>query len=129
MNFAALVPLGLIFLLPGLLGARFARLKGRNPLLWFLFCACLPPALFLLRGLPPLREVPGRYRRCAECDALIPWQQERCPECRLTFEANRELLGDFEDEEEPDEDLLAPSDFAPPKSIPFRIPGEDEPPG
>jgi hypothetical protein len=79
--------MGVFFLLPGLVGARIAWTKGRNPLLYFLFNCIFPPTLMITLFQNPKRPVEGHYRLCSKCQEYNKWQQTTCKYCQTEFSA------------------------------------------
>ena len=56
-----------------------AHLKGRRPLLWFVYAALLLP----LAGLHIL--VVGWLKSCPHCSSRVPLEADTCPECTWPF--------------------------------------------
>ncbi len=71
----------IFFGVPGIIAARLAFTKGRNPLGWFLLCFFFPPTLMVLLFQGPLREVPGHHRQCPACHEFLPWKNTVCKYC------------------------------------------------
>ncbi len=74
--------LALFFGTPGIIGAIFARNRGRLIIGWGLLCAVFPFFLFVLYFNKPLREVPGQFRLCQACQQFIPWKDASCFYCK-----------------------------------------------
>ncbi len=70
------------FLLPGLIGARVAWTKGKNPLPWFLLNGIFPPTLMVTFFQGPARPVQGHYRQCPKCSAYSKWRETECRFCQ-----------------------------------------------
>ena len=77
-----MVYVGVFFLLPGVVGAWFARTKGRNPLMWFLINGLFPPTLMVTIFQGPVRPVQGHYRQCPKCAAYSKWRDATCRFCQ-----------------------------------------------
>ena len=65
----------------GGIGGHLAGLKGRNQVGWFLLCAFVWLAIFIVLYLPPIKEVPGKYRQCPSCKELVKWYANLCKHC------------------------------------------------
>lgn len=76
---------GVFFLLPGVIGARLAWSKGRNPLPWFLLNFCFPPTLMVTIFQRPLRPVQGQYRQCPKCREFSKWRETSCRFCQTAL--------------------------------------------
>ena len=74
--------MGFFFLLPGIIGARLAWSKGRNPLLWFLLNGLFPPTLMITMFQGPKRAVAGHYRQCSKCREYSKWRETVCRYCQ-----------------------------------------------
>lgn len=73
---------GIFFVLPGIIGARLAWTKGRNPVLWFLVNTMFPPTLMITIFQGPVRPVPGHYRQCPKCREYNKWRESSCRYCQ-----------------------------------------------
>jgi len=71
----------LIFLLAGLAGALIADKKGRDKLIWFLFCFFFPPLLLLLLFLP-LKLAGGKTKQCPFCSRVVSAGDTTCKYCK-----------------------------------------------
>jgi hypothetical protein len=71
----------LIMVPPALVGAMFARNRGRNILVWALLSALFPIFLMVIYFQKPLRDVPGGFKRCASCGEFIKWKAAVCKYC------------------------------------------------
>ncbi len=68
----------------GAIGAAIAATKGRSAIGWFFLCAFFWP-LFLVIFLPPVKEVPGRFRQCPACKEFVKWDATLCKHCRTVL--------------------------------------------
>lgn len=71
---------------PGAIGAIIAASKGRNTIGWFFLCLLfwgIPIVVLLF--LPPIKEVPGRYRQCPACKEFIKWNATLCKHCKTVL--------------------------------------------
>ena len=66
----------------GFVGYVLAKNKGRNPLIWFLLCAVIPPLLIAVLLLPPI-EALGYTKRCAHCAEIIKEDATMCKHCGM----------------------------------------------
>jgi hypothetical protein len=71
----------LIMAPPALIGAMFARNRGRSLLLWGLLSALFPIFLMVAYFQKPLRDVPGGFKRCTSCGEFIKWKAAVCKYC------------------------------------------------
>jgi hypothetical protein len=79
MNLVAL--LAVAWPVTGLLGAWLAGERGRDPLPWFVLCLVLGPFALLALGFS--ERAPGRqFKRCVECQEVVPRLATTCPQCR-----------------------------------------------
>lgn len=74
--------IGLFFVLPGVVGARLAWTKGRNPLVWLLLNTFFPPTLMVTIFQGPVKPVPGHYRQCPKCAGFTKWRENSCKYCQ-----------------------------------------------
>lgn len=73
------------FLLPGIIGARLAWTKGRNPLGWFALNVLFPPTLMVTIFQKPVRPVQGHYRQCPNCREFVKWRETTCKYCQTSL--------------------------------------------
>lgn len=73
--------LAVFFGIPGLLGAWFARGRGKNAVVWGLVSALFPFVLLVLWYQKPKDEVPGHFRKCRSCGAMYAWKRPSCIYC------------------------------------------------
>ena len=71
----------LIMVPPALVGAMFARNRGRNILVWAFLSALFPIFLMVIYFQKPLRDVPGGFKRCISCGEFIKWKVAVCKYC------------------------------------------------
>jgi len=74
--------MGVFFVLPGIIGARLAWTKGRNPAFWFLVNCLFPPTLMISIFQGPRRPVEGHYRQCSKCHEYSKWRETVCRFCQ-----------------------------------------------
>lgn len=74
--------IGVFFVLPGVVGARLAWSKGRNPLLWLVINTLFPPTLMVTIFQKPRRPVQGQYRQCPKCQEYSKWRETECRFCQ-----------------------------------------------
>ena len=79
------IVLGLVMLVPALLGGMLARNRGRNIGVWALLSALFPIFLMVVYFEKPLREVPGGFKRCPSCEEFNPWKAALCKYCSAEF--------------------------------------------
>jgi hypothetical protein len=72
----------LIMAVPGAIGGWLAVNRGRNVVGWCILCALFPVFLLVIYFNKPLREVPGKFRRCHACGEFIPWRDPACKYCK-----------------------------------------------
>jgi hypothetical protein len=70
-----------ILCIPGAIGAAIAASKGRSAVGWFFLCAFFWIPILVVIFLPPIKEVPGRYRQCPSCKEFIKWGATICKHC------------------------------------------------
>lgn len=73
------------FAVPGVVGARIAWTKGRNPLLWLVVNGLFAPTLMVTIFQGPARAVPGHYRQCPSCHGYSKWRESVCKYCQSEF--------------------------------------------
>jgi uncharacterized membrane protein (GlpM family) len=71
----------LIMAPPAVVGAIFARNRGRNILIWGLLSALFPIFAMVAYFQKPLRDVPGGFKRCTVCGEFIKWEAAECKYC------------------------------------------------
>jgi hypothetical protein len=71
-----------IWVLPGTIGAILAKNKGRSGFLWFVICALFWLPIFIVMFLPPVKEVPGKFRECPSCREFVKWNAIICKHCK-----------------------------------------------
>ena len=70
------------FGIPGFVGYRVARERGRNPFLWCIFSAFCPPfPIIVLYMIRPLKVVPGKTIRCPFCQEITFAKINECEVC------------------------------------------------
>ena len=75
----------LLLCIPGAIGAVLASGKGRSAVGWFFLCAFFWFPVLIVIFLPPIKEVPGRYRQCPACKEFVKWEATVCRHCRSTL--------------------------------------------
>jgi len=71
----------LIMIPPAIIGAIFARNRGRNIPFWAVLSALFPIFLMVVYFKEPLLEVPGGFKRCTSCGEYIKWKSVSCKYC------------------------------------------------
>lgn len=66
----------------GTTGALLAKNKGRSALGWFILSAIFLLPIFIVILLPPIREVPGKFRECPSCREFVKWNAIICKHCK-----------------------------------------------
>ncbi len=69
------------FGIPAVTGAVLAHRRKKNPLLWGLLSAPFPFFIFILWFQKPDHEIPGSFRKCANCGGIYPWRSATCSYC------------------------------------------------
>ena len=67
--------------IPGTIGARLAKSKGRNAVGWFILSAFFWLPILIVILLPPVKEVSGKYRECPACKEFVKWRASVCKNC------------------------------------------------
>lgn len=67
--------------IPGTIGARLAKSKGRSAVGWFILSALFWLPILVVLFLPPVKEVPGTYRECPVCKEFVKWKAAVCKHC------------------------------------------------
>lgn len=74
----------LVMALPGAVGGIFAYNRGRNFVGWSLLCAIFPVFLMVIYFQKPVKEVPGKFKRCRSCQEWIKWADPVCKYCNAS---------------------------------------------
>ncbi len=77
-----IIVLLIVWGIPGTIGAVLAKNKGRNAFGWFVLCALLWFPIIVVVFLPPIKEVPGKYRECPACKEFVKWNATVCKHCK-----------------------------------------------
>jgi hypothetical protein len=72
-------------IISGLVAVRMAWARGRNPFVWGLLTLLVPVLVLVIWSKPPLKEVPGGFRRCPSCGEWTKWKERRCKYCSADF--------------------------------------------
>jgi hypothetical protein len=72
----------IIWVIPGTIGAILAKNKGRNAVGWFFLSAIFWFPIIIVIFLPPVKEVPGKYRECPSCREIVKWNAIICKHCK-----------------------------------------------
>lgn len=75
-----------ILCIPCVVGAVIAAHKGRSAILWFILSGSWVGVLVIL-FLPPVKEVPGRFRQCPACKEFVRWGATICKHCHTEIAA------------------------------------------
>ena len=68
--------------IPGTIGALLAKSKGRSAVGWFFLSAIFCLSILVVILLPPIKEVPGKYRECPSCKEIVKWNAIICKHCK-----------------------------------------------
>ena len=77
-----LVVILVILVIPGTIGAVLAKNKGRSIIGWFILSAIFYLPILIVLLLPPIKEVPGKYRECPLCKEFVKWNALLCKHCK-----------------------------------------------
>lgn len=70
--------------IPGAVGGWLAANRGRNIIGWCILCAVFPVFLMVIYYNKPLKEVPGKFKRCRSCGEWIKWADPVCKYCNAS---------------------------------------------
>lgn len=79
------VPAVLVFLVPvafGIVGGVMAANRGRSVVLWGILSMVFPICLLIVWYEKPVKEVPGKFRRCTVCGQWLRWREPVCRYCQ-----------------------------------------------
>jgi hypothetical protein len=65
----------------GVTGGVLAAHRGRNFILWGLSSAVFPICIMIVWFEKPLKEVKGRFKKCAKCGEWLKWIETPCRYC------------------------------------------------
>jgi hypothetical protein len=71
-----------IFAIQGAIGGWLAYNRGRTVAGWCVLCALFPIFLLVIYFHKPLKEVPGKFKRCHSCREFIKWRDAVCKYCQ-----------------------------------------------
>lgn len=74
-----LLILSLVF---GFAGYAIAKNRGRNPLVWFILSAAIPPLIIAILLLPQM-VAKGYTKKCAHCSEIIKEEATMCKHCGM----------------------------------------------
>ncbi|SNB46582.1 hypothetical protein [Geobacter sp. DSM 9736] len=74
----------LVMSVPGAAGGWLAYNRGRNFIGWCILCALFPVFLLVIYYNKPLREVPGKFKRCRSCSEWLKWRDPVCKYCNAS---------------------------------------------
>ncbi len=72
----------LIMMVPAVIGGVLAANRARSVLLWSVLCALFPVFLMVIYFNKPLKEVPGKFRKCPACGEYLKWRDDVCKYCQ-----------------------------------------------
>ncbi len=65
-------------------GGWLAANRGRNIIGWCILCAIFPVFLMVIYFNKPVKEVPGKFKRCRSCQEWIKWGDPVCKYCNAS---------------------------------------------
>ena len=74
----------IIMAIPGAVGGWLAANRGRNIIGWCILCAIFPVFLMVIYFNKPVKEVPGKFKRCRSCNEWIKWGDPVCKYCNAS---------------------------------------------
>ncbi len=83
-----LIVISVSFSIPGIIGAQFAKSKGRSAVGWFFLSAVFWFSIVIIILLPPIKEIPGKYRECPSCREFVKWDANICKHCKCEIPSN-----------------------------------------
>jgi|GEM_PF-452479 hypothetical protein len=81
LGFPELIVILIIWGIPGTIGALIAKSKGRSAAGWFFLSGFFWLPIIVIALLPPIKEIPGKYRECPSCKEIIKWKATICRYC------------------------------------------------